>query len=127
MKILLDTSVLIDHLRGHKGATDALMHAVDEGAELWSVAVVRAELLAGMRESERQRTFALLDALRWIGVDTQLADQAGELARQWLRSHRHIDTVDYVVAAAARSIGAELWTRNIKHFPMFDGLAAPYS
>ena len=31
-----------------------------------------------------------------------------------------------LIAATATVSGAELWTRNVKHFPMFESLAAPY-
>jgi len=63
------------------------------------------------------------------GARTALRDgsKAGErLANQYLRSHPDVDSVDYVIAATAQHLGAELWTRNLKHFPMFPGLSAPY-
>jgi predicted nucleic acid-binding protein len=41
-------------------------------------------------------------------------------------SHWGIDAVDYCVAAAALVHGMELWTHNVRHFPMFDGLRAPW-
>jgi predicted nucleic acid-binding protein len=34
--------------------------------------------------------------------------------------------VDYVIAATAREFGAELATLNLKQFPMFPDLRAPY-
>ena len=50
MRLVLDTSVLIDHLRGRpKAATEIIPRAIARGDELWSSYVVRAELLAGMR------------------------------------------------------------------------------
>jgi len=87
---------------------------------------VRTEIRAGMRPSERDTTQRLLDTLRWVEITRELADQAGELARRYLRSHRSIDTVDYVIAAAAMAIDAELKTTNVKHFPMLAGLRAAY-
>jgi predicted nucleic acid-binding protein len=55
-----------------------------------------------------------------------VAERAGMLANRYLRSHPGVDPVDYVIAATAQHLGAELWTRNLKHFPMFPGLSAPY-
>jgi len=55
-----------------------------------------------------------------------LADRAGELAQKYLRSHPGIDTIDYLVAAAAESASAELKTQNVKHFPMIAGLKPAY-
>lgn len=88
--------------------------------------LTRTELLGGMRSAEKARTFALFDAVRWVEVDVPIANRAGELARHFRRSHAAIDIADYVIAATAQCLGAELWTRNIKHFPMFEGLVAPY-
>lgn len=79
-----------------------------------------------MRASEAGATHALLGALQWIEVDDQLAERVGILAIQFLRSHPDIDAVDYVIAATTDSLGAELWTLNVRHFPMFPGLNPPY-
>ena len=123
---LIDTCVLIDHLRGVPAALSLLESGVEENTELWSVVVVRTEILAGMRASEARATRRLLDQLRWVDVTRTLADQAGELARKYLRSHRGIDTVDYLIAAAAQAVSAELKTTNVKHYPMFPGLKSAY-
>lgn len=49
-----------------------------------------------------------------------------KLARQYRRSHNGIDVVDYLIAATAIVIDADLLTTNVRHFPMFDQLAPPY-
>jgi len=47
-RTVLDTSILIDHLRGRPAAATALIpEAIERGDELCSSYVVRAELLAG--------------------------------------------------------------------------------
>jgi predicted nucleic acid-binding protein len=126
VRLLIDTSVLIDQLRGDPRAAQVLMGAAQRNDELWSVAVVRTEVLAGMRKGEERRTNALLDALRWQDVTVEVAEHAGELARRYLRSHRGVDTVDCLVAAATELLGAELLTCNVKHFPMVSGLKPAY-
>jgi predicted nucleic acid-binding protein len=55
-----------------------------------------------------------------------MAERAGMLANRYLRSDLGVDPVDYVIAATAQHLGAELWTRNLTHFLMFPGLKAPY-
>ena len=124
--MLLDTSVIIDHLRGDPRAVRLLRESVAAGHELWSLTVVRTEVLAGMRRGEERVTFALLNALRWQEVSVDVADRAGELARRYLKSFPGVDTVDYLLAACAISLDASLVTTNLKHFPMFADLAAPY-
>lgn len=126
MNVLVDSSVLIDHLRGDPRALDVLLLAAREGDELWSVTVVRTEILAGMRAGEEDATHLLLAQLRWLDVDASLADAAGELGRQYLRSHPGVDTVDYLLAAAAQRLEARLLTQNVRHFPMIAGLEPAY-
>jgi predicted nucleic acid-binding protein len=126
MILVVDTSVLIDHLRGVERASHVLLDAEQAGFELWSVTVVRTEVLAGLRRGEEARTHALLDALRWQDVTREVADRAGELARRYLRSHRSVDTIDYLIAAATEELGGRLLTQNVKHFPMFPRLSSAY-
>lgn len=126
MTVLLDTSVLIDHVRGNVQARDALTRAVSDGHRLAASVVVEVEVLAGMRPVEETPTRRLLDAIEWYPVDDRIAEAAGELANRYLRSHPGVDPVDYIIAATATTHDASLWTRNVKHFPMFDGLTSPY-
>ena len=43
-------------------------------------------------------------------------------AARYLRGHPGIEVVECVVAASARRLDAELWTTNVRHFPMLPGL-----
>lgn len=126
MTIVLDTSVLIDHLRGSEPARTVLRQAAEAGEHLVASVLTKVEVLAGMRSSEEVPTRQLLDRLDWIEVDDALAETAGRLANRYLRSHPGIDPVDYVIAATVERLGGRLWTRNGKHFPMLPGLEAPY-
>lgn len=126
MIVVLDTSVLIDHLRADLRAVSLLKRRATAGDELWSVTPVRTEILAGMRAKEEVPTRALLDALNWQPVTIEIADRAGELARRYIRSHVGVDTVDYLLAATAQILKGELLTTNVRHFPMFRGLVPAY-
>ena len=124
--ILIDTSVLVDHLRGHGPARQALRAAADAGEHLACSVVTKVEVLAGMRPSEEDATRELFRALDWVGVDDEIAEHAGRLANRFLPSHPGVDPVDYIIAATADRLEAPLWTRNLKHFPMFPDLVGPY-
>ena len=127
MRVVLDTSVLIDHLRGRpRAATELIPEAIARGDELWSSYVVRAELLAGMRAPEETATRELLRLIQWHELDEALSEAAGALGRRYLASHPGIDIADLIVAALVQQLDAELKTTNVKHFPMFKGLEAPY-
>ncbi len=122
---VIDTSVLIDHTRAVPEARDALMAAAAEG-ELHSSEIVRAELLILIRDAERESIQPLLDVIIWHPVDRQVSELAGELGRRWLPAFTGIDAADFIIAATTRLLDARLLTRNVKHFPMIDGLVAPY-
>lgn len=124
--IVVDTSVLIDHLRGDERARTALSEAMQNRERLHGSVMSKVEVLAGMRDEEEKGTRRLLDLLDWVPVTDPIAERAGELARVYLSSHPGVDPVDYVIAATTDYLGAELWTRNSKHFPMFEGLPNPY-
>jgi predicted nucleic acid-binding protein len=53
-------------------------------------------------------------------------DEADTLARRYGSSHSGIDAVDYCVAASARVHGLDLWTLNVRDFPMFPNLEPPW-
>ena len=71
-------------------------------------------------------TERLLASVRWIGVDEPIARTAGEFGRSFRGSHRSLSTPDLIVAATAEVLGAGLATMNVRDFPMFKGLRAPY-
>jgi predicted nucleic acid-binding protein len=123
---LVDTSILIDYLRGVEPARDLLRSALESDEIVAASVLTRIELAIGMRPAERRATDALVGALRWLAVDSSVAEEADALARRYGRNHSGIDAVDYCVAASARLSGLELWTLNVRHFPMFRGLRAPW-
>lgn len=126
MTVVLDSNVLIDHLRAHPGARGRVRAELAASRTLMASTLTKVEVLAGMRSSERSATRSLFDAIGWIGVSDEIAERAGALAGAHRASHRYIETVDFVVAATAQQLEAELWTVNVRDFPMFPGLEAPY-
>jgi predicted nucleic acid-binding protein len=125
MSVLVDTSILIDYLRGHPEAADLLER--ERAAEaLHASEITRLEVLAGMRPAEEHQTRSLLSTLRWHPLDEEVAERAGELGREWLPSHHGIDGADLAIAATTTLLNAQLLTMNVRHFPMFAGLSRPY-
>jgi predicted nucleic acid-binding protein len=122
---LIDTSVLIDFLRGITAAGEALEQARKEGP-LRASEITRLEVLSGMQLAEEHETRLLLSTLVWHPVDAEIAEEASALGRRWLPGHRAIDSADLAIAATAIRTDSRLMTLNVKHFPMFTGLKAPY-
>ncbi|GAB3610117.1 type II toxin-antitoxin system VapC family toxin [Humibacter ginsengiterrae] len=125
MTVVVDTSVLIDVLRGDREAVRVLRESREAGV-LHSSEIVKLEVLAGMRPSEEAATRRLLGAVTWHALDEEVAEIAGELGRKWLPRNRGIDSADLAIAATTIALDAQLLTRNVKHFPMFADLSTPY-
>lgn len=114
---LLDTGILIRHLRNRPGYRELMGRLADEG-QLHIASFTRLEVIRGMHDHEREATLALLDALRTCPLDARTADQAGEMIRAWQKKGVIISGPDAVIAASALRCRAALVTTNPKHFPI---------
>jgi hypothetical protein len=123
---LIDTDIAIDHFHGHRAALEYFTQTLLDGEVLAMSVVSLAEILAGMRAGERERTERLFNLFTILEVDEQIARVAG----QYLNEHRQkyqIELADALIAATASVVGAELVTRNVKHYPMRDvNITTPY-
>ena len=124
MSVILDTSVVIDVLRGSAAAVTYVL-GLEEAPTCSEV--TRTEVLRGARSNERTRTERLFSTLRWCGVDEQIARRAGEIGRRWRRNHQGIATANLIIASTAVELELAVATLNTKRFPMFKGLRPPYA
>ena len=112
-KFLLDTNILIDHLRGEPQAT-AFLQDVGTGRVRASISVItESEILASRTLSRKQLRDieALLATLPKLAVTSRVARTAARLQRTY-----PIDLPDALIAATAHIANASLVTRNVKHF-----------
>ena len=116
-RILLDTDVLINFLRGQE-KTRTYLASVLEKADVCCSAVTVAEIHAGMKEHERTKTTELLDSLTIIEVTRDIAEKAGTYKRT-IRS-QGLELDDCIIAATAFIKHSILATGNAKHYPMTD-------
>lgn len=123
---LVDTSVGVDHLRGVQAATEVLLSVVEDGDQLAASEIVRFELLSGVLDHEVAALERFFETVAWVPVDVEVARVGARLARRFRLSHSGIDDADYLIAATALILDAELLTKNIRHFPMFAGITEPY-
>jgi predicted nucleic acid-binding protein len=123
---LLDTTIAIDHLRGDQAAVDLLRGFVENDETLAASEVVRFELVAGVRDDELAALEQFFSAVSWVPVGEEVARAAGELARKFRRANSGIDDADYLIAATALLLEADLLTTNVRHFPMLPSLQPPY-
>jgi predicted nucleic acid-binding protein len=118
MRLLLDTSVLIDALRARRNRRSWLAELVRAGHSLETSALNIAEVYAGMRPDEEGQTKEFLGALRTYPITPSAAENAGRLKNQWSRKGRTLTLADTIIAATAIEQGCELVTDNRKDFPM---------
>jgi predicted nucleic acid-binding protein len=123
VSVVFDTSILIDVLRGDTAALGYVRRVADVPT---CSEVTRIEVSRGLRSRERRSAEELFRTLRWVPVDEPIARRAGELGRRWDRHRPGISLADLVIAATAEQVDAELATANVRHFPMFEALQAPY-
>lgn len=118
MRLLLDTSVLIDVLRGRQGRRQVLAKLARDGHTLATTALNFAEVYAGMRPNEEVQTEAFLDALECYDLTAAAGKLAGTLKRDWAKKGRTLTLADTIIAAIAIEHRCSLMTDNHKDFPM---------
>lgn len=122
MRIVIDTSILIDHLRGGTKWEEFLKEA-DRNIELFLPTVVIFELFSGKstKKSNIAKNIAyLLKNFHRVDLTEEIAKVAGELFRD---TKKTLQVPDYIIAASALSLGATVLTLNIKHFEEIPHLA----
>jgi len=115
--VLVDTDVLIHFLRGNVKARDVLSGFLEEADILCSVVTV-AEIHAGMKPHEHEKTIELLESIHVVDITMRIAEKAGQYKRS-IRS-QSLELDDCFIAATAYDKNALLLTGNGKHYPMTD-------
>lgn len=121
--ILVDTDVMVDYLRGHDKAVALVKKLADRIA---LPAVVVAELYAGVKGDDEQAVLDdLISLFPVISVTPEIARLGGLLKRDFAKSHG-LGLADAIIAATSQLEDAELFTLNIKHYPMIAKLKPAY-
>ena len=118
--MLVDTDVLIWHLRGYRQASRSL----DELPKLTLSAMSYLELIPGMRNKEElaavRRMFELRDA-NVLPFTQEITRRATELMETLALSHG-LQAADALIAATALEHHLTLLTGNSRHFEAVGGL-----
>jgi predicted nucleic acid-binding protein len=124
MKILVDTCVVIDFLRGFPPAV-AFFDEMSNCPAISTITV--AELFAGAKnKAKKEAVGSIIDTFEIIEVSQEIAKKGGEWSCQYTPSHG-VDLPDALIGATAKIKGFHLATCNLKHFPMFPDLERPYN
>lgn len=119
-RYLLDTTVLVAHLRGDQSATSWLLGLLRDGHELATSCVTVAELERGVRPKERRAVAALVDRLLYLDTGREASVRAGRYQADYARRGHTLHLADALIAGTARAHGATLATHDTRDFPMRD-------
>lgn len=111
---------------GGESARDWLRGTRQEQGRLAASVVTVTEIRGGMRSGERREVGELLATLNLFDVDHRIAVRAADYMRRYRRSHSGIGLGDYLIAATAAVHDLQLATLNVRHFPMWADLTAPF-
>lgn len=122
--ILIDTDVMVDFLRGQPDAQSLVEQCQDR---IILPSIVVAELYAGANgDGELTVLDDLVSLFRIVPLTTAIARDAGLHRRTYGKSNG-VGLADAVVAATTIAENADLKTLNVRHFPMFKGIAPAYT
>jgi len=122
--VILDTNIIIDHLRYSKTGESMLLRLVKQiPKEELAISVLSVqELYEGISTRDKQKEEYLLTTispLKVLSYSYEVAQLAGEIARDLKRP---IEFVDVAIAATTIINGGELLTLNLKDFALIDNL-----
>jgi predicted nucleic acid-binding protein len=113
MKIIVDTSIIIDILRNVKASID-LVHRLSKENLLFISGITEAELFSGKdadNERKKEKILELLSYFQKINPNNEILQKAGEFRRKY-----NVSLLDCIIAATAYYLNAEILTKNEKDF-----------
>ena len=116
---LIDTDVLIDHLRGVEKAYRFMQEIESRESAVFYSVISKAEIYSGIMPEEEESVASLFEAMGEVPVDGRVAEDAGRYRKAFLASHKLL-LPDALIAASTKRVGAILITLNKKHYPMED-------
>jgi predicted nucleic acid-binding protein len=118
VSILLDTTVLIDVLRGRRRTVERLTALRQHGDVPFTTPISVEEIHRGLRDTERVAATRLFDGLRIAPIGHLEGVRAGDWRRDHASAGMTLAQADCLIAAVAVAVGVPLATGNPKDFPM---------
>lgn len=117
-KYLFDTDILIAYLRGYPQAVELLKALAAQRFDFFISPVTIIEIEAGIRDTEKGKTYELLDIFEVCTVDRSIAHWAGSSLRKYQKKGVTLGLADVIIAATAVIHNLTLVTYNTSHYPM---------
>lgn len=114
---LLDTTVIIDHLRGVESVSAYLEEIGLKGDTAGCCCINIAEIYSGMLEKETEKTNRFINSLYYYEVTREISKTSGRLRQKYSKKGITLATTDVIIGASALIYGLILITKNVKHYP----------
>ena len=124
-RLMLDSTVLIDALRG-RPAAKRLAALRRTGTEPWACVISVEEIWRGMLPGEEHGARRRFSGLRIAPLGVAEGMRAGSWRRAFAGDGITLHQADCLIAAAAVRIGATLATANVDDFPMTELSLMPW-
>lgn len=118
MILVLDSSFVIDHLRGESAASNRWRRIFEVGDEPIATEIVVCEVRAGLRAEAESRFRAFLEPVEFVQPGAAVALTAGRWRAEARAGGRTLSLPDALIAAAADALGASVLTRNVRDFAL---------
>lgn len=114
--ILIDTSVIIEHLR-KQDKQSTMLYRIAAQYSLFTSSIVEFELWSGALDKQKQNDLhVVLQFCTSIPFTTDVAKQAAVIFRSLRQQNQMIEIRDIFIAATAIEFNLPLLTLNQKHF-----------
>jgi predicted nucleic acid-binding protein len=120
-RILIDTSVVIDHFR-KKNKQKSLLYELSKENTLFLSAISKFEFLVGAKPSQIRQTETIIEGFYILSFNSNVADIASDIAKKLKTINKIIEFRDIFIAATAIANNMPLSTLNVKHFKRIDDL-----
>jgi len=118
VRYVLDTTIVIDHLRGLPAAVERLRRLHEAGDDPILTEVVAAEAWTGSRADGDPALEAFLRYLEYVHPGPATARLAGTWRAAARRRGHVLSLADALIAATAYDLGAAVLTRNARDFAL---------
>lgn len=122
MKILFDTSAIVEIERKNKLIIELIKSLINKNADLYISVITLSEILTGcyLREDYENASLEakrVLSQFIWIDVDSKIAEKNARFLANLIKNGKIIEYQDVVIAATFNIIkGDYILTSNKKHF-----------
>lgn len=125
--MIVDTTLLVDLLRGDEAAREATEGREAQGSLLWIPTPALFELWEGVEradrpEDERRRIEAVVGDYTILAFEARHAERAGRVSGALVRQGTMLDPIDAQIAGMALEARLPVLTRNARHFERIPGL-----